>query len=390
VPITAKDFIYAWTQQRGDPTSNPAIVSSTAGYRDIRSIKGSDKGRTVTVLFRTPFADWEMLFADLLPAHIMERTGWDPACKTVDPAIDVSGGPFEIAKVSAQSIVLRDNPKWWGVQDDARKITVDIASSTAQLAQWVESGHVQVALPDTLTPAFLDEVSSLPQVQSQLNLSGSLLQLEMAGGPDTLLAPDMRLAIALSVDRQALVDLQADWALSSVQVAASHIYAQGQPGYKATASTTPTTVPAGAAPTTSTSTSTTVIGTGGSVNFPATPSPTQASALMEASGFSRSGTGSWQSAFAVTLQLRLAVDEGDPWAAAVAPQLQSQLESAGFAGAQRDGGGHHPLQRLRRPGAPGAGHLPLPERNPGMVFGSPRPPGRGRLTGLERLRQHNL
>ena len=31
VPITAKDFIYAWTQQRGDLTSDPATVASTAG-----------------------------------------------------------------------------------------------------------------------------------------------------------------------------------------------------------------------------------------------------------------------------------------------------------------------------------------------------------------------
>jgi ABC-type transport system substrate-binding protein len=261
----------------------------------------------------------------------MEKKGWDPACTTVDPAIDVSGGPFELAQVSAQSIVLRDNPKWWGTPANARKITVDLATSAVQLAQWVQSGHVQVALPGTLTPSFLDEMTSLPGVDSQINLSGTVLELEMSSGLDTLLSPDMRLAIALSVDRQALVDRQADWALSHVQVAASHIYAQGQSGYKATPSTTPTTVAPGAAPTTSTSTSTTVVGAGGAVNFPSAPSPAQASALMVASGFSRSGTGNWHAAFGVPLTLNLVVDEDDPWAAATAPQLQSQLESAGFA-----------------------------------------------------------
>ena len=89
-------------------------MASTAGYRDIRSVKGSNKGRTVTVVFRTPFADWQMLFSNLLPAHIMEKTGWNPACTTVDPAIDLSGGPFQIAKVTAQSIVLRANPEMVG------------------------------------------------------------------------------------------------------------------------------------------------------------------------------------------------------------------------------------------------------------------------------------
>ena len=56
VPITAKDFEYAWAQERGDPTSDPTPWRARAGYRDIRSIKGTNKGRTVTVVFRTPFA----------------------------------------------------------------------------------------------------------------------------------------------------------------------------------------------------------------------------------------------------------------------------------------------------------------------------------------------
>jgi glutathione transport system substrate-binding protein len=329
VPITAKDFIYAWTQQRGDPTSDPTTVASTAGYRDIRSVKGSDGGRTVTVIFRTPFADWEMLFSNLLPAHIMEKTGWNPACTTVDPAIDLSGGPFRIAKVTAQSIVLRANPKWWGTTPNSRRISVDIAADSTQLAQWVSTGHVQVALPSDLTPSFLDEMTSLPGVQSQIALSGTILEMEMASGPDSVLSPDMRLAIALSVDRQALTSRQADWSLSSVQVATSHLYAQGETGYHTTPSTTPTTTPS-ASPTTSTSTSTTVIDQGGTVNFPVVPSPTEASDLMTASGYFRTGTGTWHNDFSVPLTLTLAVDESDPWAASVAPQLQSQLETAGF------------------------------------------------------------
>jgi peptide/nickel transport system substrate-binding protein len=330
VPITAKDFIYAWTQQRGDPASDPATVDSTSGYRDIRSVKGSDKGRTVTVIFRTPFADWHMLFSDLLPAHVMEKSGWNPRCASVEPSIDLSGGPFKITHVSPQDVVLTANPKWWGTTPNVRTVTVHIATNTAQLAQWVRSNYIQVALPTSITPAFLDEMTSLPRVQSQISLSDTFLQLEMASGPDTKLSPDMRFAIALSIDRQALVTQQVNWALSSVQVAASHIYAQGQSGYHASPSTTPTTAPT-AAPTTSTSTSTTIIGQDGNVNFPVVPSPQQASALMIASGYSRSGTGTWHSAFSAPLTLHLVVDDGDPWALASAPQVQSELQSAGFS-----------------------------------------------------------
>jgi peptide/nickel transport system substrate-binding protein len=330
VPITAKDFIYAWTQQRGDLTSDPATVATTAGYRDIKSIKGSNKGRTVTVVFRQPFGDWQMLFANLLPAHIMEKTGWNPSCTTVDPAIDLSGGPFRLAKVSAQTIVLRPNPKWWGTVPNARVIRVRIASSSTQLAQWVRSSFVQVALPSAITPSFLTEITSLPHMQSAIDMSGTILELEMASGPGSQLTPDMRLAIALSTDRQALVTRQATWALSSVQVATSHIYAQGEPGYHSSPLTTPTTLPTGA-PTTSTSTSTTLVGAGGSINFPVTPSPTEANELMVASGYTRDPEGTWHNLFGVGLSLHVVVDVADPWALSSAAQLQAQLSSAGFA-----------------------------------------------------------
>ena len=70
-------------------------VASIAGYRDIASVTGSNGGHTVTVKFKTTFADWQMLFANLVPAHVMEKVGWNPTCTTVDPAIDLSGGPVQ-------------------------------------------------------------------------------------------------------------------------------------------------------------------------------------------------------------------------------------------------------------------------------------------------------
>ena len=150
VPITAADFKYAWEEQRGDPVVSSPDVSSIAGYRDIASVTGSNGGHTVTVKFKTTFADWQMLFANLVPAHVMEKVGWNPTCTTVNPAIDLSGGPFEIGSVSGQTIRLVQNPKWWGTPANAHSITVHVASSTEQLAQWMSSGFVQVAQPSTV------------------------------------------------------------------------------------------------------------------------------------------------------------------------------------------------------------------------------------------------
>ena len=191
VAITAADFIYAWQQQRGpsvdastavgDSGGSSGNVASTLGYRQIQSVTGSNHGRTVTVVFKTPFADWQMLFSDLLPAHIMEKVGWDPGCSTVDPQIDLSGGPYEIRKVvPGQEVVLVRNPRWWGQAPYLDRIAIRIGKSSAQLAKWVGDGTAQVVLPASFDQSFLEQVAGQPSVNSTDQVSSTFLQLEFS------------------------------------------------------------------------------------------------------------------------------------------------------------------------------------------------------------------
>jgi peptide/nickel transport system substrate-binding protein len=326
VPITADDFKYAWEQQRGEPGVS-ADVTSIAGYRDIASVIGSNNGHTVTVKFNNTYADWQRLFNDLLPAHVMEKIGWDPSCSTVNPAIDLSGGPFKIGSVTGTTVKLVQNPKWWGTPANAHSITVHMASSTAQLAQWMSSGFVQVAEPTTVTPSFLTTMTGLPGAQSDVDTSATQLQLDMASSLGATLSPDLRTAIALSINRQGLVNQLAGWAVPGIAVADSHVYVQGQAGYKPAATPVPTTT----IPVPTSSTSTTVVGAGGSVNFPVTPVPSQADAFLTASGLTRTpGSPYWHSAFDIPFTLRLAVDESDPWAVQAAPLIENDLTAAGL------------------------------------------------------------
>jgi len=327
VPITADDFKYAWQQQRGDPSGAAAAdVASIAGYRDIASVTGSNDGHTVTVKFKTTFADWQMLFANLLPAHIMEKVGWNPACSTVDPAVDLSGGPFMLGAVTPQAITLVQNPRWWGTPANSKSITVHIASSTAQLGQWMASGYVQVAAPTTVTQSFLTEMTGLPGAQSEVDTSATLLQLDMASSLDSDLSPDLRVAVALSIDRQDLVNQQVSWASPTIAPGNSHLLVQGQQNYKSPSSGSTTTVPA---PTSSTST--TVIGAGGGVNFPVTAVPTQAAALIAATGLERTPDDPYyHSSFGAPFQLHMVYDSSDPWATSAAPMIRDELQDAGL------------------------------------------------------------
>ena len=290
-------------------------------------MKGSDHGRTVTVVFKTPYADWQSLFDDLLPAHVLAKVGWDPKCTTLDPAIDLSGGPFEIARVvPGRQVVLVRNPRWWGQAVDLSRLVVDIASGPAQLARWLATGKVDVALPQGFDQRYLERVTAQPSVLSQAQISPTFLQLELSTTSAVTAATDVRLAIAHAIDRLSLVDAVVGWADSAIVPAASHLYSQsqdgypahkppppqvsGQPGYVAPAlpKTSPTATP-----------------------FPPTADLAETARLLTAAGYVRAVGGAWESLVGTPLSLRMAVDDGDPWAAQTASLVTQQLTAAGFA-----------------------------------------------------------
>lgn len=311
-------------------TDLPGATGTTGtlmGYRQIKSVKGSNHGRTVTVVFRTHYADWQALFNDLMPAHVLEKTGWDPSCSTIDPKIDLSGGPYVIQSVvPGKKIVLTRNPKWWEQPGNASRIVVKTASSAAQLAHWVVTHQVQVALPTRFDQHFLADVSASPGVQSQEEQSTTFLQLELSTtGPDTAYL-GVRQAIAHAVNRQALVNQVAGWADTSIVPATSHLYAQSQSGYPS-----PRQEPIQIAEQSSTTTTTTIPAT----PTPSAPFPTRAdlattSRLLSQAGYVRLLNGTWQGPNGKPLTLRLTVDGSDPWAARTAPLLAHQLTAAGL------------------------------------------------------------
>ena len=84
-------------------------------------------------------------------------------------------------------------------------------------------------------------------------------------------------------------------------------------------------------PVATSSTSTTVIGAGGSVNFPLTPVPAQAAAFLTASGLVKTADSPYyHSAFGVPFTLHMMVDDSDPWAASAAPAIRADLLAAGI------------------------------------------------------------
>ncbi|WP_111767586.1 ABC transporter substrate-binding protein [Nakamurella deserti] len=137
-PIAAEDFTYLWRQM----TSNTDVVSP-AGYQLISSIQSADAGKTVTVVFRTPYADWRTLFSPLLPARTLkdEPGGFATALQT---GIPVAGGRYRMDAydpVIGQTTLVR-NDKYWATETTTTSVVLR-AGAPADLVDALRRGDVQ-------------------------------------------------------------------------------------------------------------------------------------------------------------------------------------------------------------------------------------------------------
>jgi len=303
VPVTAADFQYAWRSQRGgalDVDGTPDSVASTLGYDDIQSVASSNHGRTVTVIFRTPYADWESLFDDLLPAHIAEQVGWNLGFDQFDSHVLVSAGPWLIEKwIPGQEVVLVHNPRWWGTVPRYNRIVLEVVNDPTVLARDLRTGRLTVAAPSTFAAPLVSELSSLPKTESQSNLGTTMLQLEFNVRHAPLSSVAVRQGIAHSLDRSTIATSVTQPFDHLAWVDDSHLFANLEHAYEDNGTDYET------------------------------ADPGVADAFLAQGGLVADAHGTWTLHGApVTLDLTWADD--DPWSAAVGPLIAGQLVGAGF------------------------------------------------------------
>ena len=305
-PVNAQDFIYAWESQRGvgdDIDGKPFDVASTLGYRDIDSVTASPDGKTVTVLFGTPFTDWRVLFSNMVPAHIAEEVGWNSGFQTFNPARDLSAGPMTIQSVSPDgTVVLVPNDKWWGPKPNLSQVVVKQNQSSGSWIGSLSHSNGTVSQPTGFDLADLNRVTSLPNVQSKIGSSMTFLQLEFNVKSPMTGATVVRQAIAHALDRSKLLtdvfgSMQAAPALDN-----DHLAVNSQPQYAASTAAAPY-----------------------------SSSDVAASArLLAAAGYTRFASGPYEDVSGRPLQLKMAVETGDPWTAELATLIAAQLDAAGI------------------------------------------------------------
>jgi len=168
-PITVDDLVFTWNLH--DPAAPHADqIVSRAGYELIAGYTAADD-KTVTFAFTESYAPWKSLFANVLPAHVLEAEDFATVLNDELPA--VSGGPFVFDSWNrGTQLKLVANPTYWAGEVAVDELIFRYVPDSATLQQQLAGGEVDVADPQ-------------PQLDlvEQLGRSSDLLTYETGFGP---------------------------------------------------------------------------------------------------------------------------------------------------------------------------------------------------------------
>jgi peptide/nickel transport system substrate-binding protein len=247
-PINADDFTYTWHVSTGTAQGGCPDNLNPIGLQNIQDITGAEAGKTVTVTFATPFADWRTLFSGgqpLLPAHLMADSDPTRQCqifaagwKTADglPS-DISGGPWQLRRRNiddgGQAAVLTPNPRYWGKKPAlSRLILHSVGGDPSVQVQGLRNGELDVVRP----PPQLDLVDQLerlaPDVTVQVDSGLSFEHVDFNTAAPPLADIAVREAFAMALDRQQIVDQTVGEFAPDAQVLDNRMYVNNQPQYQ--------------------------------------------------------------------------------------------------------------------------------------------------------------
>src|SRR3954471_17577778 len=212
--ISADDFAYTWhvstTPDQGGCEGN----MSTAGLENISAVTGSDDGRTVTVTYAAPFADWQSLFSGsqpLLPAHLMADEDAAKQCATFDAGWatadglpeDISGGPWQLESgnidVANQTAVLTPNPTYWGAAPKlSRLVFTGVGADPSVQVQGLRNHEVGVVHPQPQLD-LIDQLEALRGVTSESTLGLTFEHLDFNTQDPQLANVNVRRAFAMAL-----------------------------------------------------------------------------------------------------------------------------------------------------------------------------------------------
>jgi peptide/nickel transport system substrate-binding protein len=244
-PIGFEDFKYL--KEVSDGSTCNCEPSTTAGYNQIDSMTSSNYGKTVTVVMKTPFADWRGMFSSLLPAHIANEHGADSTAAGLHASFqwfdknvpDWSGGPMIITAAQNDTAVTeKANPKWYGkTKSSLAALVFRVITDQSQLASALQNHEVDAIYAPPSTD-LVHEVGGLQGVQSYLGRGLIWEHLDFNEKNKFLKDRHLRTAIFTAIDRKAVIARTIGQLGIKPTPLSNHIYVPGQPGYQDNVSST--------------------------------------------------------------------------------------------------------------------------------------------------------
>jgi peptide/nickel transport system substrate-binding protein len=252
LPVTYRDFAYT-LREIDDPHHD---VASRTGYANLDPTRFVHHGkRRVTFFWRRkgcsadlpcgPYANWQSLFATLLPSFALRGVRFDKLFARCICGADgkaVSDGPFYLARYRrGRGGVLKRNPFFYR-PSKLGEIDLKLINDPALLAEAMRSGQIDATAPPFTTD--LLALRGLPGITYAVVPATSVEQIQLRlgskpGGPGVtkgssnglLLAPWMRKAIALALNRQAMINAVYGPG-TGLKPIDSLLFFPGQQGYK--------------------------------------------------------------------------------------------------------------------------------------------------------------
>lgn len=279
-PIGAADLLLAWAAGSGyfddvDPAAGKgtkyfSVASDTTGLAGTLFPEIGSDGRSITIEYAAPYADWEVAFDVGLPAHVVaaksglndeedlvkllkdtprgnpEKPASHPALKRVsdfwntgfdtksvpdDPALYLSSGPYIVRDIvpGVSMKLVRNKDYVWGAEPWLDEINVRFTGAVPAAVEALRSGQADIISPQpsASTDSLLSGLSSQGITVQRYKQSGyDHLDLNFTG---VFSDKDVREAFLKTVPRQAIVD--AVVGTQDTKPLDSQVFLSGQPKY---------------------------------------------------------------------------------------------------------------------------------------------------------------
>ena len=211
-----------------DPARKTSRSVNSDGYRAIKSLVVSKNHLSVTAVFATPYADWDLLFRDI------EAPGTSGGCAVSNLLTQPSLGPYYVTNATPNRLVLNMNPAW---PLDPNRFGRIVITDSQVLPSSSTVNFVDYSM--TVNRTTVVTLSNRPTLSSKIASSSNIEELTFSPTAATAGLLAVREALSWSIQRQSLIDTLFGAVTYSPSVAASALFSQGQADYPGGAGSNP-------------------------------------------------------------------------------------------------------------------------------------------------------